>query len=491
MATQPSDLIIKDFNLGIGPSPHYGFGDMRNLDITTIPGVARLNNPLALSTGTASTALPQWLVRDPITPTQLFSYDAGGTVTRSVNSGATWATATGGTATAALGQGAIIWKDYLFIARSAALDVYGPLSGTPVWTIGWKAIDSDTKYHPMIVSYNDGNIYGGAGQYIFSIAENTAPFAPATAGSYVFTARALDLPANYRVKCLAELGNDLEIGTWMGTNVYDFKVSDLFSWNRSDPSFGTPVQMHENGVNAMINIGNALYMQVGIEGKIFKSNGVSATPIAQVPSSVCNLEGGLYLEPFPGAIMNFKGRLFFGVSSGGSSAPGGCGVWSLQETSKGTILNFEHDISTGNSGATNPLKIGAMLGTTRDIALVGWQDNTSYGIDKTSITARSTGYTGYVDSPFYRVGTPLVKRQFGQGEFQLVNKLAANEGVRLAYRTGLNEAFTTIGTYDYATLGAVYSHNFTTNVPDCEFVQIRVYLTGTTTTPQLRYVMLR
>ena len=48
-------------------------------------------------------------------------------------------------------------------------------------------------------------------------------------------------------------------------------------------------------------------------------------------------------------------------------------------------------------------------------------------------------------------------------------------------------------TYDFATLGAVQSHNAIATIPACEFVQIRVALTcvGTNASPQLRTVTLR
>lgn len=39
MAKDPKDIVINDFQTGIAESPHLGFADMRNLDLTSIPGV--------------------------------------------------------------------------------------------------------------------------------------------------------------------------------------------------------------------------------------------------------------------------------------------------------------------------------------------------------------------------------------------------------------------------------------------------------------------
>lgn len=481
------DLIIQDFSKGIGPSPHVGFGDMRNLDIYTIPGIARLNNVLTKRSSTTVTGLIKWLVKNPLTPAEVWGVDGAGVVYKSTNSGDSWSSV-GGNTSGGSGQGLAIWKDYLFVPRSTAIDVYGPLSSSPAWTNSWKTIDADTAWHPMIVSNNDNNLYGGAGRYVFSLEELTT-FAPGTTSTYSWTQQALDLPPNYKIKCIAELGNNLMLGTWRGSNIYEFKTADIFPWDRVAPSFGAPLQMNENGVNAMINVGNNLIVQAGIDGKLYSSNGVQAFVIAQIPNSIANIENGLYLETYPGSLINYKGRPFWGVSSPNSVS--GMGVYSVLQTSKGNILNYEHGISTGNDGTSASLYVGALLGITRDVLIAGWSDASTYGIDKTDTSNRYTSYSGYGVSPFYNVGTPLIKRQFTQVEFQLAKPLASNEGIKIEYRTDLNASFTTIGTYDYATLGAVISHNATAAIPDCEFVQTKTSLTGTTTTPQLRSVTLR
>lgn len=483
--TQP--LIIQAPRQGIGPSPHVGFGDMRNLDIYSIPGIVRLNNLLAKKSSTTVTGLIKWFKINPQSTGQVFALDDAGQLYKSTDNGDTWATVTGETAGGA-GQGMEIMNGYVIVARATSLDVYN-IAGNS-WTNSWKTIDSDTLWHPMIRSRNDGKIYGGAGKYVFSIEELTT-FDPSSAPTFTFTQQALDLPADYRIKCLAELGNNLMCGTWKGTNIYDLKVADIFPWDRSSPSFLNPVELNKNGVNAMITIDNSLFIQAGIDGELFESNGVQAWTIGQVPSSVASLEGGLYLEPFPGALIDYKGKLFFGVS--GSAAIPGMGVWSLLKTSRGNIINFEHTISTGNDGTSNVMKIGALLGISRDTLVVGWRDNATYGIDKTTNTLRTTSYGGYFESAFFSVGTNLEKAQYTQGEFQLARPLASGQGIKVKYRTDMSASYTTIGTYDFATLGAVLSHNFTPDIPACEFVQVRVELTtgASNTTPEFKNIIFR
>ena len=408
--------------------------------------------------------------------------------------------------TTATGNGLAIWKNYLFVCRATRIDVCGDGSATGIaanaWTFNWKTIDSDVLWHPMLVSKNDNKLYGGAGRYVFSLDEVTAQtFAPATAGTYTFTSQALDLPPNYRIKCLEELGNNLMSGTWQGTNVYDLRVADIFPWDRSSASFGQPIVMAENGVHGMLNIGNSLIVLAGIEGRVYKCDGVNSVPVAQVPQSIADISGGKYLEWYPGAIANYKSRVFFGVSGGGTGAISGMGVYSLSQTSSGTILTHEHTISTETDGTSYVVKIGALLPITRDNILIGWQDSTptaSYGIDNITVTSFKTTYTGFFITPFYHVGSNKQPSKFTEIEFDFVRPLRTSEGIKIDYRVDLTASFTNLGTWAYSVYGAKVSLNpvfykGTTDldIPTCENIQLKVYLTGTTTTPELRSVILR
>lgn len=494
MATKDGSITISAPREGTAQSPHVGFAEVRNLDIYSVPGVAKLNNILVKKSSTTVTAQVWWIVQNPALTSEYFALDANGVVYTSTDSGGTWSSLSdrGGT-----GQGLCIWEGYLFVAETTTIDVYGPLASSPAWTNDWKTIDSDALWHPMVVSKNDGKLYGGAGRYVFSIEELTT-FDPSSAPTYTFTQQALDLPANYRIKCLAELGNNLMCGTWQGTNVYDIRVADIFPWDRSSVSFGQPVQLAEYGVHAMLNTGNSLVVLAGINGTIFRCDGVNAYPIGQLPQ---DLSGGKYLEFYPGSICNYKNKVFLGVGQGGSTAIPSMGVYSLFQTGRGNILNLEHTISTLSDGSTNPLKPTALLPVTRDTLLVGWRDNTSYGIDLTTATsyAYTTDYAGYVESPLYVVGSNQAKRPFSEIEFCLAKELASGEGLKIEYRFNLTDSWTTVKNKDggtlnltFAALGAVTSHVFAADIPNCEMLQIRVSMLGSsTTTPQFKYLILR
>ena len=280
-------------------------------------------------------------------------------------------------------------------------------------------------------------------------------------------------------------------------DITELKVADIFAWDTTSPTYTNIIQMAENGVNAMININGNLYILAGINGTIYKSNGIQAWPIGQIPLSVADTSAGRYLEPYPGAIINFKGRPFFALSSSTTDdleLRDGIGIYSLQETAGPSILNLEHVISEGVYGSANPTIIGALISVSRDQLIAGWRNNATYGLDLTTVAsyAYTIDYSGYYDSVVSRVGGIEDGRQFTKMDIYLAKELATTEGVRVKYRINLTDDFTTIGTYTTTQFGAGKSsfreHNI--NIPKCEQIQNRVELKGTTTTtPEVKQII--
>jgi len=498
----------KDFTIlapsqGVSQSPLVGFQDCRNLDIFTIPGIVSLNNILVKKSSTTVTGQINWFVRHPVTTAEVYALDNGGKVYKSADNGATWALMTGFTA-GGHGNGLAIWKNYLIVARDAYLDVCGDGSATGItnanWTNGWQAIDSDVLWHPMIVSKLDTKLYGGAGKYVFTLAENVGQtFAPGTGATFTWTSQALtSLPTGYRIKCLEELGNNLMMGTWQGTAVTDVRSADMFTWDGTSSQHGQPICFDDYGIHAMRNVGNSLVVLAGISGTIYRCDGVNAYVIGQIPISVCNLTGTKYLEFYPGGICNYKNRIFFSIGNNELGVDG-MGIWSLLQTGKGNILNLEHQISnygvTGNDGTTKILKVSALLPITKNTLLAGWRDDTTYGIDLTNASAFTTSYGGSFVTPLYRIGNHNNLFKFSDVEFSLVKTLAANEGIKIEYRNNLTDSFTTLNTYPQSAIGSILSWfaNIFNNtaIPKCELLQLRISLTGTTTSPSFQSITLQ
>ena len=469
--SDPKPLVIKDFQKGIAPSPYLGFADMRNLDISTYPGIVRLNNLPVKKSGSTVTDLVQWIIQNPRN-SDVWALGDTARVYKSTDGGDNWSLVTGNSS--GNGQGIAIWKDYLFVARTSHIETYGPLSSSPSWTTTWKSIDSDSVFHPMIVGQDD-ILYGGAGRYVFSLEETPGDtFDPSDSASYTFNSRALDLPAEYRIKCLAELGEKLMIGTYMNSG-FDTLSADIFPWDRTSDSVELPLRLNDNGVNAMININNLLYIFPGTEGRVLVTNGTSTTEIAKIPNHIVNLDGGKFLRVFPGGVTQDQGRILFGIGS--NSSTGGLGVWSLKPSLHGNILTLENTISTGNSGAVDDLKVGALLATSKNSYLIGWEDGTTYGIDKIDNSKRCTSYTGYFESPLFQVGTSWHPRKFSKVMFELNRPLISSQGVKISFRTSLADSYTLIDTFDFSTYAGIKTFEKTYSIIT-EKVQFKVQLTS-------------
>jgi hypothetical protein len=359
---------------GIAQSPHVGFSDMRNLNIDSIPGIVKLNNIMVKKSASTVDATVNWIVRDPDTSANIFALDSNGVLYKSADSGATWAEVSD---RSGVGQGLAVQWGYVFVFEDTTVDVI-KISDSSV-TSNWQTIGTEAAWHPTFVSKNDGKIYFGCGRYLGSIEQNSGQtFDPASAATYTVTLgtsanNALDLPASYRIKCIEELGNNIMLGTWKGSTVTDIRCADIFTWDGTSVSYGNVVSLSDYGIHALLNTGNSLVVLAGTSGTVFKCDGVNAYPIAQLP---IDLSGGKYLEYYPGSICNYKGKVFFGIGNGGTTVIDGMGIYSLQQTGKGNILNYEHMPSTENMGATSA-KITALLPITRDTLLMAWRSGDS------------------------------------------------------------------------------------------------------------------
>lgn len=383
----------------------------------------------------------------------------------------------------------------------AAVNTSGSQSGTHTYrawksTNSFKTIDSDVDWHPMITSKNDNKLYGGAGNYIFSLDEVSGQtFNPGTSATFTWTQQALDLPSSYRIKCLEELGSYLMAGTWWGTLVTDFPVADIFPWDRSSVSFGQPISLKDFGVHAMINTGSELVVLAGVSGTIYGCNGASAYVIGKVPGVI--LSGGRSLFYYPGAIAYWRGKVYFGVGTGGSGATS-CliGVYSLRQTGQGNILNLEYLNSQLTDGSVANVDISSLLVIGRNSLQIGWRSDTSYGIDSSTASSynHTTDYSAYFETPLYIVADNEELNRFTKIKILFAKNLASGEGVRVKFRTNLSDSFTVLsdknnGVYTYATLGAVSSHVTTPGIDDCEMLQLRVeFLGSSSTTPQLKQI---
>ena len=589
---QDDSLLISAPRQGIGSSPHTGFADVRNLDISSIPGVAKLNRALTKRSESVVTSSINWAVENPLTSGEVFALGDNGNVYWSTSVNITWTLLNGNSLVNAHGNGLAIWEDYLFVARDTSLDTFGPLTqttstvftatlanpmvitrvahglttndriilystgflrssasvdfanqGTAYFvevvdpdtfnlasTIGgnllnssvgsqngvhtykfWKTknttndlsfqtnVTSDVLWHPMLVSKLDGKLFGGSANQVFKLVKNSGQtFAPQTSATYTWSPTALTtaIPSGYRIKCLAELGSNLMLGTWWGTAVNSFPIADIFPWDTSDLPPGNPIILNDFGCHAMLTYGNSLIILAGVNGTIYKSDGVNFAIAAKLPIEM-NYASGAYVIWSPGAIFSQNGKVFMGSAGSGVLAPQG--IYSLHQTPQGNILNLEHLVSYLTDGTTVTTGVTAMLPLASDRLLAGTFSDTTEGIDTTTVGSffYNTDYSGFFTSPLYVVGSPKSLRVFTELNILFAKELATNEGIQISYRLNLTDSFTVLGTFssDIAgttKIGAVNSHFVNPGIPKCETIQLKIALKGTTTTtPQLKSITLK
>lgn len=482
-------IVITDFQKGIAPSPHFGIGDMRNIDIWSEPGVAKIAWSSSKKSSTTITGYPRWSSQDTSTSANLYFFDSDNKAYSSTYGETSFANIAGNTQTNGTGDGMIWWKNHLFCIRDTALDVYK--FSTTTWYNSWGGYTLTTGggYHPTLWSLNDDKLYIAHGNLLMSV-EAVGTFDANNAATYTVTTSALDLPAGYKIKTVRELGDKIVTGTWTGASIADRRIADIFFWDRSSTTFSDPVRFQENGVNAMIVVAGLLYVQAGVFGNWYVTNGSGSQLFAKMPKKIFDFTGAQYIKVEPDAIFHRDGKIYFGVSLGSGTTLNPLGIWSLDIESRS--VTFENQLSTGN---TANLKVGTLFSTGSDTFVAGWQDvgSSAQGVDLIGNSYRYTSYAAYLESALYPVGLNLTKRVFTQAHFQLSEPLSTGQGVKIYYRTNTSDSYTLIGTYDYSTLGAVLSHTFTPDIPACEFVQIKCALTtgaSSSTTPKLKSIIL-
>lgn len=383
------------------------------------------------------------------------------------------------------GYGMALWKDYLFVFRATTIDVWGPISGTPAWTTSWQTITT-ASFHPSLVGQDD-ILYIGCGRYVASVMENTGQtFAPGTGATFTWSAQALDLPSEYSITTMVELGTNLLLGT---EHSYLYKAR-IYPWDRISSSFGLPVDIQENGVKQMININNLVYVMAGKKGHFYVTDGTSAKEYRDIPPSLIgsDVSTEANLITYPYAILNIKGHLHTGFGVIGNTLTN-MGVYAFGEKA---TLSLANTISTGyTGGTTNDIHIGALSNKANNAYWVSWQDGTTYGIDAVSETLRYTTYTAFFETGFYQIGTKRQPKTLQFFEILLARELSTGQGVRLSYRVNKTDAYTVIGTFDYATHGALHSYVIDNSTVLADQIQFKVELTSTNaTSPELRSLII-
>lgn len=372
-----AQIEIKNLNLGgIADSDYLGaegsVAEMVGLDLHSESGVIKVNQALVKESGT----LVDDFVKVSIPCSDGNTYHFGST------NGKIWKRTSGGTwsleatASPAAGSAGILdareYQGYIYYAMQSRLGRVAVGSAWSTRSDSWATFtNTNANWHPMEIV--NQVLYIGDGKFLAQVDGTT------------FSANALDITAPLQIKCLKRINTDILLGTYIADNV---KETEIIRWNTWSVSFSSSETISEVGINAFLDIDNAIIVNAGTKGNLYIYNGSSLELYKTIKGDFTGTKKA-YLHP--NAKLNFNNFPLFGFSNV-SGNPSNLGIYSYNRTNRNYpfILNMEHVISTGN---LSNVEIGAMCRVSSDQFTVSWKDTTSgtvYGVDILDLSNKSS-----------------------------------------------------------------------------------------------------
>ena len=279
-----------------------------------------------------------------------------------------------------IGDGNVISQ----VDSSLDLITYNTLVGT---FQGGDIVTGGTSGATGIVFYDDGsqmqlkNVVGVfvAGETLTG-SPSGATAVVVTNTNSVFSSNALDLPTQYIVKSLGQLGTDLLIGTTVSSNVIG---TQIFRWNTWSVSFTNSDPIPEIGINSFLATDNFVIVNAGKKGNLYIYNGSTLDLYKQIPGEWDGTDTAIVNAE---ASLNFNGLPLFGLSSE-SGNPTVMGIYSLGRSNRNYpyVLNCEYVL--GHDQISN-VSIGAIIGV-GDIFIVSYRDKDgNYGVMKLDLSLK-------------------------------------------------------------------------------------------------------
>lgn len=461
-------VTISEWYKGQVKHPIFGFGLLQNVEVFENQGIAKIKNRTVLKSDISPTQLPIAEVYDIYGNTYTLTGNTGqGTVYKngvSIQAGLpnTW--------------DLCIYKNYLWVRHSTVMSCYGPLNNAPQWFPNVDTGFTDLYNGKLLVGQDD-YLYSGNGNYVAKI-EVTASGTPAVAPTLSSNKTALDLPDGQYVSCLEEYGTKIAIGTHGGQTYYDrgnSTIARLYFWNRQLGTLGNPgladlpIIFSENGINAIKQHANKLYVSAGVQGNIYITDNTNYIKIATLPYT----ESGInYNSTVMSNSMDIsaRGNLLIGLS-GSYNSLSRPGIYEINVSDSNYPIQYLKNTST-NDGILN---IGFVNTKNYRTINVGWSNISTYGIDTTDFGMYES-YGGVIESPMIKVGSYNKKKTFGHIEWCLANPLVSGQNIRISYRKNNKESYTVINTWGFSTLGGVISFEDVSGIADCEYIQLKIEL---------------
>lgn len=461
-------VTFSEWNKGMVKHPIYGFGLLRDVEVFENKGIAKIKNR-TVDSETSVTQLPIAEVYDIYGNTYTLTGETGvGTCYKngiSIQDGLTntWDLA--------------IYKNYLWARHSTILSCYGPLDSVGAQWFGSVGTGFNNYYNGKLLVGQDDFLYSGNGNYVSKI-EVTASGTVAIAPTITLTLDALDLPDGQYCSTLVEYGKNIIVGTHGGSAYFDrgnSQIARLYPWNRQAGTLGNPgladlpVIFSENGVNAIRQHANKLYVQAGTQGNIYVTDSTNFALIATLPytTSGINYNSNVFANAIS---ISAQGKLLIGLS-GDFSELSRSGIYEIDISADGYPVSYR--LPSNISGTT--MKIGFINSKDYQTLRIGWASGSACGVDTTDFRMYPS-YGGVIETPLVKVGTYNQKKTFEHIEWCLAEPLVLGQNIRISYRKNNKDAYAEINTWTFATLGNILSFEDTAAIADCEYIQLKIEL---------------
>ncbi len=320
-----------------------------------------------------------------------------------------------------VGNGMVVFNNYLYCVADTTISSYGPLDGAGTWNDSWQTgLNSTNKvgFAPALVfgfgfavghgnnigfygnniniqfsfpvSYVVGDVVSYGGSYYSCILAYTSSNSSTTPDQdsthwtlysssyppYQWTNTAITLPYGSSVRTLTRIEQYLAIGTIGGNNVFDNENGYIFMWDGSSPQWNFFNNIEQGSCNVVANYRNQLLSINGSQGIIYLQYD-PFTKVHQLPFLPISQQ----IEVYPGAITSWKGKVYigFGAQCLDSNITRGVYAWGSKVNAYPDAFTCDFLISTGNTGPTVQITAVAGMG---NYLYIGWRDGNQVGIDK-------------------------------------------------------------------------------------------------------------
>lgn len=343
---------------------------------------------------------------------------------------------------------------YLFSFRNRYIDVVEVDAATPSWSNSWGDMytgwNLGSRHHA--IRAQDNIIYYTNGRYLGSIKELTV-FVPGTPATYNHNATALDTPQGEVLEHIEEHGTNLLIA---GST-----YNKIYPWDRLSDSFGLPIEVPENIVKRLQNIGGTVYILAGTKGNIYTTQGTYARHFVKIPDYLVNNSGTLQSNIVTwGGIAQRDGALLVGLAG---QTTGNSGVYLIYPDGRIVMDNMP---STGSA-------LVSAIYAEHDFYKIGYVGGADY-----SSTSRYSAYESVIQSALYKVGNKTQKASYSTLEVQ-VAKPASSGHMRIKYRTDESSAFADFATaIVYTADSSATSFETDIGLIDIENLQLQIEMDG-------------